>query len=98
MYGRTYIAKYRKDIEEYFNEGVDSATEKRSPVIMLEKLKGKYPGRYSLPGENEIRVEISSLMAKKRSAAAKVARAYTAFIEEQKTVSDHRLKRVNAHW
>ena len=42
MYGRTYIAKKRKDIEEYFNEGVSSTIEKMSPAIMLESLKTKY--------------------------------------------------------
>jgi hypothetical protein len=67
VYGATYIEKYREDIQEMYNQGAMTESDKMSPAFMLEKLKLRYPGRYSLPGENEIRTEISSLFSKQKS-------------------------------
>ena len=47
-----------------FDRGVQTETEKMSPAIMLETLQERYPDRYSLPGEKEIKTEISSLLQK----------------------------------
>ena len=48
-----------------FDRGVQTETEKMSTAIMLETLRERYPNRYSLPGENEIRTEISHLQTMK---------------------------------
>lgn len=42
---------------------------------MLEKLREKYPGRYSLPGENEKRTEISSSFQMQKASRASSTRA-----------------------
>ena len=85
-----------------FDRGVQTETEKMSPAIMLETLQERYPNRYSLPGENEIRTEISSLLQKQKSGRtqkkSKFSTTFTKFIKnifdqvlEQK---DHQLDRI----
>ena len=99
-YGTTYVHLYHTEIKEMFDRGVQTETEKMSPAIMLETLQERYPNRYSLPGENEIRTEISSLLQKQKSGRtqkkSKFSTTFTEFIKnifdqvlEQK---DHQLK------
>ena len=89
-----------------FDCGVQTETEKMSPAIMLETLhvQERYPNRYSLPGKNEIKTEISSLLQKQKSGRmqkkSKFSTTYTEFIKntfdqvlEQK---DHQLDRINS--
>ena len=66
-YGTTYVHLYRTEVKEMFDRGVQTETEKMSPAIMLETLQERFPNRYSLPGKNEIRTEISSLLQKQKS-------------------------------
>eukprot|EP00731_Ephydatia_muelleri_P026289 Em0018g389a len=101
-YGTTYVHLYRTEIKEMFDRGVQTETKKMSPAIMLETLQERYPNRYSLPGENEIRTEISSLLQKQKSGRtqkkSKFSTTFTEFIKnifdqvlEQK---DHQLDRI----
>ena len=60
QYGVTYIGRYAAEIMEMFQRGVAESTNKMSPAAMLEMLERRFPGRYSLPGENEIRVLIQA--------------------------------------
>ena len=64
MERHAYVHLYRTKIKEMFDCGVQTETEKMSPAIMLETLQERYPDRYSLPGEKEIKTEISSLLQK----------------------------------
>lgn len=84
-YGTTYVHLYRTEIKEVFDCGVQTETEKMSPAIMLEMLQERYPNWYSLPGENEIRTEISSLLQKQKSGRtqkkSKFSTTYTEFIK-----------------
>ena len=70
--GRSYMAQYRDVIKELFSRGSTESTDKMGPAAMLEELTLLYPGFYSLPGENEIRSEISKLFASRKRAAAAV--------------------------
>ena len=60
-----------------------SILHRRNPL----PLRAEYPGRYSFPSENEIRLVISSLFAKVRSEdeknANKIVRANISFMERQ---------------
>ena len=62
MYGATYLEAYRPLIQEFYLVGKRNSSEKMSPSIMREKLKDRYPNRFSLPGETEIRAMISALI------------------------------------
>jgi hypothetical protein len=72
QYGATYIKKYKGEIEQLFNAGAANSSVKMNPTMMLDNLRQKYPGRFSLPGENEIRTPIGTLFSrgKKQRAAA----------------------------
>ena len=61
LYGRTYIAKYRENIAEFFNKGKESSSDKMNSAQMRESLKIKYPNRFTIPSETEIKQEISAL-------------------------------------
>jgi len=65
-YGTMFIKEYKADIEAYFSEGEKDSTKKSSPDIMIERLKEKYAGRYSLPGYNEVRQLISKIIKKRK--------------------------------
>ena len=58
---------YRGEIREMFAMGSRVSTDKLGPAAMLEKLKSMYPGRYSLPGENEIRQEITRIFGNQKN-------------------------------
>ena len=83
-----------------FDRGIQTETEKMAPAIMLETLQERYPNRYSLPGESEIKTEISSLLKKQKSGRtqkkSKISTTFTEFnifdqVLEQK---DHQLDRI----
>ena len=87
QYGRSNIAEYRGQIRAMHNRGVEEPTAKMGPAAMLRRL---YPNLHSLPGENEIRAEISKLVmsAKKKAQNAtaptgrhRVANVYGDFLE-----------------
>lgn len=75
QYGATYMKDYAKDIEELFGQGASESSAKMGPAQMHEALKQRYPDRFSLPAENEIRTEISKLFkaAKDKKAAGSTA-------------------------
>ena len=67
QYGRAYLESYKKDIKRMFERGARVSSDKMSPCAMLEELQSLYPGRYTLPGENEIRAEITKLFGRKKA-------------------------------
>lgn len=64
QYGVKYINAFQKDIEEMFNAGEANSGQKMSPGGMLESLLRKYPSRYDIPQEDDIRSYISVLMSR----------------------------------
>ena len=61
MYGAKHISRYRSEIADMFERGLTNSSEKCSAAVMWEELLTKYPGRYDLPSEQEIRQEIGRL-------------------------------------
>ncbi|KAE8975172.1 hypothetical protein PF011_g24583 [Phytophthora fragariae] len=73
MYGAKYIKLYTGEILEIFVCGEKNTSEKLGPSRMLEKLKVKYPNRFNLPSENDIRGEVSRLIqSRKRKQAVEI--------------------------
>jgi hypothetical protein len=72
QYGATYMSMYEEEIRRLFERGAETSSEKVGPAQMLEILKQRHPGRFSLPSESEIRSQISKLFAqaKKRKATS----------------------------
>lgn len=66
MYGPKYVEKYRDEIRAMYEEGNAEKSEKKSPGQMLEILSSRYPEEFCLPGENDIRTEISKYQAQKK--------------------------------
>mmetsp|Transcript_5379 Transcript_5379/g.12949 ORF Transcript_5379/g.12949 Transcript_5379/m.12949 type:complete len:127 (+) Transcript_5379:843-1223(+) len=57
--GQTFIRPYLREFREMFHRGELESTKKMGAAAMLEELKSRYPDRFSLPGESEIRSAIS---------------------------------------
>ena len=55
------------NIKRMFSRGARVSSGKISPCAMLEELQSLYPGRYTLPGENEIRAEITKLFGREKA-------------------------------
>lgn len=68
QYGAKYMHLYAQEVRELFNRGVADSSKKMGPAQMLEELKRKHPGKYSVPSESEIRTEISVLFGKQEKA------------------------------
>lgn len=66
MYGVSYIKDYKSDIKEMFEQGRIDPTKQMNSSMMLEFLRRKYPGRFTLPGEIEIRGEINTLFQQQK--------------------------------
>ena len=71
MYGQTYIAMYEDDIKEMFQSGEEVSSNKMNAAKMREQLMLKYPDRFSIPGEIEIKKIISALSQKKKGNQSK---------------------------
>ena len=52
------------NIKRMFDQGARVSSDKMSLCAMLEEFQSLYPGRYTLPGENEIRAEITKLFGR----------------------------------
>ena len=66
MYGKKYIERYRDEIIRMFQRGAEDSSEKCSAPIMWEHLVMKFPDRYDIPSEQEIRQEIGRLYKLKK--------------------------------
>ena len=68
MYGAKFIGRYRNDVREWFDAGEKEKSKKMTPGGMREALSNKYPdAMYTIPGEIEIRSEISKLIDEKKN-------------------------------
>ena len=65
VWSSIYLEPY--NIRRIFDQGARVSSDKMSPCAMLEELQSLYSGRYTLPGENEIRAEITKLFGRKKA-------------------------------
>ena len=65
VWSSIYLEPY--NIRRIFDQGARVSSDKMSPCAMLEELQSLYPGRYTLPGENEIRAEFTKLFGRKKA-------------------------------
>jgi hypothetical protein len=84
MYGKSYLTDtYKADIQEMFERGSQTSSEKMSAAEMREELEAKSPGLYRYPGEHEIASYISSLFqAEKKNGTASRGRRERKIPEE----------------
>jgi hypothetical protein len=61
MYGAKYVTIFRDEIRDMFSRGEYNKAYKIGPGRILKSLRARYPDRFDLPTENEIRQEISKL-------------------------------------
>ena len=69
LYGRTYIQSFKDDVELLFQRGKLNSSEKMNPAQIRESLKEKYPNRFSIPSETEIKQEIGLLFSKSKKSS-----------------------------
>ena len=60
-YGRKCVGPFKKDIEDMFLLGQNDISKRLGPGRMLDRLKKKYPDKFDLPSETEIRQAMSTL-------------------------------------
>jgi hypothetical protein len=94
MNGEKYLEPFLDDIREMFTKGAENSADKLGAARMLEILKDKYPHRFDMPSENEIRTKISRLYnesCKRKQSDTdgrapakrqKIPRIYTQYLEE----------------
>jgi len=64
LYGVRYIHQYEEELTKMFEIGVRNSANKMSAGKMRENLMNKYPGRFSIPGETDIKQFIGKLSQK----------------------------------
>jgi hypothetical protein len=72
-YGRRYAAPFVKDIEQLFTAGLTDQSNKLGPGRMVEILRDRYPGRFDLPSENEVRQEIAKIKMRTKRTLSRIA-------------------------
>ena len=59
MYGNSYIENYKNDLIEMFDVGKQQSNLKMAPGKMYDILVAKYPFKFDIPGETEIKTFIN---------------------------------------
>ena len=54
-YGVSYIEQYEEDLNKMFEAGIQNSSSKMSAGKMRDNLMNIYPGRFSIPGETQIK-------------------------------------------
>ena len=67
LYGNTYIHLYKDEIEGFFNTGKQDSSRKMNPAQMREALKLNHPESFMIPGETEIKQQISLLFQQSKN-------------------------------
>ena len=57
-YEKAYISNYLDDIEELFQRGKKNSSDEMNPAQMRDTLIAKYPNRFRIPSDTEIKQEI----------------------------------------
>ena len=66
LYGQTYVGMYKDDIKAMFEHREAISSNKMNAPKMREQLMLKYPDRFSLPGEIEIKKTFSSALCSEK--------------------------------
>lgn len=61
-----YILMFMKDIVQMFQARVDNPRSNKKPSAMLQELKRRYLGGYSIPGEEQNTTAFSCLYKKQK--------------------------------
>ena len=68
-YGVSYINQYTEDLNKMFEAGIRNSSTKMSAGKMRDNLLKLYPGRFSIPGETQIKQYIGKLSQQQKSKA-----------------------------
>ena len=74
LYGRTFIEDFKDDIEEFFTKGKINSSEKMNAAQMREALLSRYPNRFCIPSETEIKQKISSIFVSSKDSTRRTKR------------------------
>ena len=74
-YGVNYIEQYTEDLDKMFEAGIRNSSSKMSAGKMRDNLLNLYPGRFSIPGETQIKQYIGKLSQQEKSRAKNKNRA-----------------------
>ena len=66
MYGQKYIGPYKAELVQMFKRGSDNSDEKMGPSVMLEELRRRHPGIYTLPNFVEIQAFVSQCFSREK--------------------------------
>ena len=64
LYGATYINEFKDELLEMFEKGQNNSGQKMNPGKMREQLLQKYPFKFAIPGETEIKKFIGAQIQK----------------------------------
>jgi len=64
LYGATYIEDFKDDLLQMFEKGQNNSGAKMNPGKMREQLVQKYPLKFAIPGETEIKMFIGAQIQK----------------------------------
>lgn len=62
VYGVQYSTRFGTDMEEMFSRSEETSSLKASAAILREELIKKYPGRYDIPSEFDIKQKIQKYL------------------------------------
>ena len=66
LYGNSYVQLYKTDLKEMFQRGEQNSSNKMNAAQMREALAIKYPIKFSIPGETEIKTYIGAEFQKSK--------------------------------
>ena len=66
LYGNSYVCLYKDDLREMFGRGEQNSSDKMNAAQMRETLATKYPMKFSIPGETEIKTYIGAEFQKSK--------------------------------
>ena len=66
LYGYSYVKDFTEDLQEMFEKGEENSSNKMNAGQMREALKLKYPHKFAIPGETEIKSHIGAQFQKSK--------------------------------
>ena len=67
LYGKNYMDDYKAELELMFEQGKVNSSQKMNAAKMREQLCNKYPYKFSIPSETEIKKIIGSEFQKQKN-------------------------------
>jgi len=66
LYGNSYISDYEGELKSMFEVGVQESSRKMGPAKMRELLVKKYPNKFSIPSETDIKKITDAMFQKSK--------------------------------